>query len=161
MRYKAGWILILLCGVFGAANGLISYGSSVLSILDPARPWRTGAGSTSITLEQIKAWQPEAASYWLLVNLVAWVNLTFTTLSLAAAAWFGIRRGRRWGWRVALLFGLWVGVNDSLAVLLVYRMTGHFIPTAPIPFVAGVVGLVLSYPGGHRIRADGDKSLGA
>jgi hypothetical protein len=152
-RHKAGWILILLCGVFGAANGLISYGSSLLSIFDHTRPWSTGAGSTSITLEQIGRWSSEAASYWLLVNLVAWANLTFTTLTLAAAAWFGIRRHQGWGWRVALLFWLWVGLNDSLGVVLVYRMTGNFIPTAPIPLTAGLVGLILTYPASREAAA--------
>ena len=145
-RLTAGWIIIFLCGVFGSLNGLISYGSSVLSILNPHRPWMTGAGVTRVTLSELSGLSPEIGPYWVLVNLVAWVNLTFTGFTLALAALRGVRERQRWGWYIAFLVWMWVGFNDTVGVIAVYRMTGVFIPTAPIPTTLGAIGLFLSYP---------------
>ena len=153
-KLKAAWIIILFCGVFGTLNGVISYGSALFSIFDPGRAWVTGAGFTTITLEQLSAWSPEAAPYWVLVNIVAWVNVTATGITLACAAWFGVRRRQRWGWWVAFAIWLWVGINDSVGVLAVYRMTGKFIPTAPIPVAVGAIGLALAYGAVFGARRD-------
>jgi len=155
-RHKVGWIIIFFCGFFAALNGLISYGSSLLSILDHARPWKTGAGMTTLALQQLTQWSPELGPYWVLVNMVAWVNLTFTGIILASAAWFGVRKGHKLGWWCAFLVWAWVGLNDSVSVISVYRMTGNFIPTAPIPSTLGAIGLILTYPAVFR---RGSKSL--
>ena len=149
-KLTAGWIIIFFCGFFGTMNGLISYGSSLFSIIDPSRHWSTGAGFTHLNLAQLNQWSPELGPYWVLVNLVAWVNLTFTGIMLASAALFGLRKAQKWGWRVAFLVWVWVGLNDSVGVIAVYKMTGVFIPTAPIPATLGAIGLILTFPAVYR-----------
>ncbi len=149
-KHKTGWIIIFFCGIFGTLNGVISYASSLHSILDHTTPWKTGAGMTTLTLQQLMQWNPELGPYWVLVNMVAWVNLTFTGVVLASSAWIGIRNGHKLGWWCAFTVWLWVGLNDSIGVLAVYQMTSKFIPTAPLPSAIGAIGLLLAYPGVFR-----------
>ena len=84
---------------------------------------------------------PEIAVDFLLDGLIEFTNVVngaFLVLMLAA---FGLRRFQKWAWYALLVVFLWVGFNDTLALL-----TAKQFPIPILVELTGLVGLFIARP---------------
>ncbi len=142
--WAIGWKVAIGASIFISANGLFSLCSFLYSLATEQSNWISGAGVINRSLAEIAAFDQNLATYFIIVNVVAWANLTVSGAVVFCATWFGVRKKQKWGWWTLLAILIWAGVMDSLAIIFVYSNFGTFIPTAPVMMVFGVAVLAMT-----------------
>ena len=139
---KVAVALFIITGLFPLIVGSGHVIRFVKNIHHPAQPWiARDSGPATYTLDEIRAFNTELATDYVLGAQVEFANLVNTGVMILLITIFGLRKSKRWAWLVLLGIGIWSGLNDLDSML----RAGVF-PLALIPNVLGVIGLLIAYP---------------
>jgi hypothetical protein len=101
-------------------------------------------GSHPFTADEVSKWNPGLMSLWKLTLHLAGANLTATGATIVWLSCSGLRRGHTWVRPLLWLLLLWVGANDTIALLTFRAETGQGFPSSLIVTALGCLGLWIS-----------------
>lgn len=140
-----GWRLTFVAGLMPALAGTVGLSLALISMSSGhAAQWKSLMGNHPFTADDIGRWNPGFLALWKLVNHLGGVNLMASGITIAWLSWSGLRAGHRWVRPILWFLFLWVGGNDTLALLRFREETGQGLPTALITVALGSLGLVIS-----------------
>lgn len=141
-RLEWGWRLTFLTGLLPFLVALAMYVLFFLSLNNPSEPWRaSGFATVQFSLDDIRACNEGIADLFVLSQNIQFANVMNTGFLILVISFFGLRRGERWAWWTLLIVLLWVGLNDSMALV----RDGQT-PISLIGIAVGLFGLGLARP---------------
>jgi hypothetical protein len=142
--YGLGWRLAFAAGLFPAMAGCAMLALALWSAtLGRNDPWNSLVGEHSFSAAWLEGSSPDLYALWLLTVHLCGVNLAMSGVTISAVAWFALRDGRPWAPPFLWFLLIWVGVNDSVALIFYRVSTGAGIPYALIPVALASVGLIV------------------
>jgi hypothetical protein len=142
--YGLGWRLAFAAGFFPAIAGFAMLGLGLWSTtLGRNDPWNSLVGEHSFSAALLSRSSPDLYSLLVLTVHLCGVNLAMSGITISAVAWFALRDGRAWAFPFLWFLLLWVGLNDTVALILYRINMGRGIPFALIPVALALTGLVL------------------
>lgn len=140
-----GWRLVFFAGLMPAFAGSVGFTLALISMSSGhSSPWMSLMGQHPFTADEIGKWNPGFLALWNLVNHLGGVNLMATGITIAWLSWSGLRAGHAWVRPIIWFLLIWVGGNDSVALLRFRWETGQGVPMALITVALGTAGLLIS-----------------
>jgi hypothetical protein len=139
---RIGVVLVIIAGAVPFIVGGILFVLFVISVGNSSQPWlaaRFPPSPASYSLNDIRTFNVSLGDDFVTAQHIELANATMNAFLIALLAIFGLRRYQKWSWYAILIALLWVGINDTWAMI-----AGHQFPTALIPISVGVIGLFIA-----------------
>jgi hypothetical protein len=146
MTHRQGWKFCFVAGLIPFSIGWYGYitGYIMSTIMYPDDKFYLLWKTTSMSLAEVRQFNPEVAAFLGVSTLCFWQLLIVFGSTISTLAYFGIRRGERWSWYFLLIILLWGAGNDTMATFYLWSNNAIFIPTPLFVDFFGLVGLFIS-----------------
>ncbi len=139
---KIGSTLTFVAGLFAFLVATYFLVELYVSVQNPSGPFYSGQLSrVPYSLDQVKACNETLALDLVMGQQIEFANVMNGGFMVMMVTWFGLRRRLKWAWFALLGTFVWVGLNDTLALI-----EGHQTVLAVIPESLGLIGLAIAYP---------------